>query len=187
MRYLGQMHNCIELILLEKCVLFIPVSFESCICEGTHIFCSHSWRRCLELGIVTVRHLDIERVERGKLSLVPSPWWVFLKLINLRQLLDEMDDAWCNLDLNLPFPWWLCQTLGKMRVAILLKGSNLAQTFGQMLVKYCIQCIDWPVDRATCQRGCPLISIFFLSALSILLLTTLSLGIPGPGCCFLSP
>lgn len=39
------MYCCIELILLEKYILFIPGSFESCICEGTH-----SWRRCLELG-----------------------------------------------------------------------------------------------------------------------------------------
>lgn len=46
----GLMYNCIELILFGKRILFIPVSFESCICEGAHIFCTHLWTRCLELG-----------------------------------------------------------------------------------------------------------------------------------------
>lgn len=33
-----------------KCILFTPVSFEGCICKGTHIFCTHSWTRCLQLS-----------------------------------------------------------------------------------------------------------------------------------------
>lgn len=43
------MYNSKELILFGKCILFIPVSFERGICEGTHIFL-HSWTRHLELG-----------------------------------------------------------------------------------------------------------------------------------------
>lgn len=86
---------------------------------------------------VAVGHLDIGRVEKGKVSLVPLPYAVSKFML---QLLDEMGGTRCNLGLNLPFPWWLCQTLAKRGVAILLKGSNLAQPFGQMLVKYFIHC-----------------------------------------------
>lgn len=54
------------------------------------------------MGIVTVHHLDSGGVERGELSLVPSPCVVSKLML---QLLGDMDGAWCNRDLNLLFPW----------------------------------------------------------------------------------
>lgn len=99
--------------------------------------------------------------------------------------------AGINLDLNLPFPWWLCQTLGKRGVAVLLKDRALLGPMDK-----CWQSIHvlpstdlWIEALAREMRvfgDSFVVSISSLSALSILLLMVLSPGAFCSGCCFLS-